>query len=108
LDGKKAAEFLAKKSERRIEKLLESNFDELPEKTKMAVPEWHQKAREWNPEAVTKFHVGAAKGSAEFMDKNGQLKGESKIKLKHTYEFLLLVWPEIEEMLKADPPKNEK
>ena len=55
---------------------------------------------------MTKFHAGVAKGSAAFLDKDGELVGEGKIKLRDTYEMLLLAWPEIEEMLKADPPKT--
>ena len=74
---------------------------------KKAVPEWHQKALEWDAEAVTKFHAGVAKGSAAFLDKDGEFVGEGKIKLRNTYEMLLLVWPENEEMLKANPPKLE-
>ena len=55
---------------------------------------------------MTKFHEGIAKGSVEFMDSDGELTGERKIKLKNTYEILLMCWPEIAVMLQARPPKT--
>src|ERR1035441_9735198 len=103
---KKIAEIKAQEPKNPIKEILVRRVTALEETTKNAIPYWLQKAREWDPEAVTKFYAGAAKGSDGFLDKNGDLKGERKIKLKKTYEFLLIAWPEIEEMLKADPPKT--
>ena len=103
---KKTAEIQAKELDKPLEEILEKHRTSLEETTKKAVPEWHQKAREWDPEAMTKFHAGVAKGSVGFLDKDGELKGEGKIKLSETYEFLLLAWPEIEWMLRAKPPKT--
>ncbi len=84
-----------------VEEIIEQRITALAETTKKAVPEWHQKARDWEPGATTRFHAGAAKGSAGFLDQNGELHGEKKIKHKNTYEMLLICWPEIEEMIKA-------
>lgn len=98
---KKLAEIQAQETDKPVEEIIEKRLTALEETTKRAVPEWHQKAREWEPGAVTNFHTGIAKGSAEFLDKDGKLKGERKIKLRDTYEFLLVCWPEIEEMIKA-------
>jgi hypothetical protein len=103
---KKSAEIQAQEPDKPLEEIIEKRCSTLGETIKKAVPEWHQKAREWDPEAVIKFHAGVAKGSAGFLDKDGELKGVGKIKLSETYEFLLLAWPEIEEMLRAKPPKT--
>jgi hypothetical protein len=103
---KRIAEIQALEPDKSLEEIIEKRLTAMEERTKKAVPEWHQKAREWEPEAVTKLHGGVAKGWDGFLDKNGELKGEKKITLKNTYEFLLIAWPEIEEMLKAKPPKT--
>jgi len=87
--------------EKPVEEIIEKQITALEQTTKKAVPEWHQKARDWEPGATTKFHTGAAKGSAGFLDPAGELHGERKIKHKSTYEILLICWPEIEEMIRA-------
>jgi len=97
----KLAEIQALDKAKPAEEIIEKQINALEETTKKAVPEWHQKAREWEPGATTKFHTGAAKGSAGFLNQAGELHGEKKIKHKNTYEFLLICWPEIEEMIKA-------
>ena len=102
----KLAEFQALDKDKPVEEIIEKQATALEEKIKKVVPEWHQKAREWEPGATTKFHTGAAKGSAGFLDQGGELHGEKKIKLKNTYEILLTCWPEIDAMIKADPPKR--
>jgi hypothetical protein len=84
-----------------VEEIIETQITALAERTKKAVPEWHQKARDWEPGATTTFHTGAARGSAKFLNPAGELHGERKIKHKSTYEILLICWPEIEEMIKA-------
>jgi hypothetical protein len=103
---KKIAEIQAMELDKPLEEIIEKHLTSLEETTKKAVPEWHQKALEWEPDAVTKFHAGVAKGSDGFLDKNGELKGEGKIKLRDTYEFLLFAWPEIKEMMRAKPAKT--
>jgi hypothetical protein len=102
----KLAEFQALDKDNPVEEIIEKQITALAETAKKAVPEWHQKARDWEPGATTKFHTGAARGSAGFLDQNGELHGERKIKHKNTYELLLVCWPEIEAMLKAKPPKR--
>lgn len=102
----KLAEFQAQDKAKPVEEIIEERTTAMEETTKKAVPEWHQKALDWEPGATTKFHTGAAKGSAGFLDPAGELHGERKIKLKNTYEMLLICWPEIEAMLKAEPPKR--
>ena len=102
----KLAEFQALDKNKPVEEIIEQRITAMEETTKKAIPEWHEKARDWEPGATTKFHAGAAKGSAGFLDQVGELHGERKIKLKNTYEMLLICWPEIEAMLKAEPPKR--
>jgi hypothetical protein len=59
-------------------------------------------AYQWSPEAPAEFSAGIDEGQRGFMDKDGQLVGESP--RANIYEFLLLVWPEIKEMQKSNPP----
>ncbi len=89
-----------------VEEIFEKLLTGLVETTKKAIPERHQKARDWEPGATTQLYTGAAKGSAGFLDRNGELHGERKIKHKDTYAWLLICWPEIEQMLNAKPPKR--
>ena len=103
---KRKAEIQAQEPDKPVEEILGERLFGIEATMKKAVPEWHQKALEWDAEAVTRFHAGVAKGSAAFLDKDGELVGEKKIKLRDTYEMLLIAWPEIEEMLNADPPKT--
>lgn len=102
----KLAEFQALDKAQPVSEIIGNGVIALEETTKKAVPEWHEKAREWEPGATTKFHSGVAKGAAEFLNTAGELHGERKLKHKNTYEFLLICWPEIEAMIKSDPPKR--
>jgi hypothetical protein len=102
----KLAELQAMYKDKPVEEIIKKKFTGLVETTEKAIPEWHEKARDWGPGATTKFHSGAAKGSAEFLDKAGELYGERKIKHKSTYALLLICWPEIEAMIKAEPPQR--
>jgi len=97
----KLAEIQALDKEKPVEKIIKKHLTALEERIKKAVPEWHQKARDWEPGATTKFHTGAARGSARFLDQHGELHGQRKISHKETYWILLICWPEIEEMIKA-------
>lgn len=103
---KKLNELQAQEPGKTIEEILEGWVAAIGNRAKAAVPEWHRKAGEWSPDAVTKFHTGVAKGSQGFLDKNGELTGEKKLKLIKTYELLLIVWPEIEGMLESKPRKT--
>jgi hypothetical protein len=102
----KIAELKDKMTQPLAEKIPSSHIEAATKMPTKAVTTWHERAREWSPEAVTQYHTGVTKGSDGFLDKNGELKGEKKIKLRETYDFLLIAWPEIQEMLKADPPKT--
>ena len=99
----KLAEFQALDKNKPVEEIIEQHTTAIKETTKKAVPEWHQKARDWEPGATAKFHTGAAKGSVGFINEAGELHGEKKIKHKNTYEYLLICWPEIHAMIKAKP-----
>ena len=63
-------------------------------------------AFEWGPDALDGLKKGEAKGTTGFLDVEGNFKGERKLKHPETYELLLIVWPEIEAMLKSGPPKR--
>jgi hypothetical protein len=102
----KLAEFQALDKAMPVEEIIGSKIIALEETTKKAVLEWHEKARSWEPGATAKFHSGVAKGAAGFLDEAGKLLGEQKLKLRDTYEFLLICWPEIDTMIKSDPPKR--
>jgi hypothetical protein len=100
----KVAELEAMEPGKQLDELLEKSLKDLEDKMGKVVPKWQKMAGEWSPEAVTQFHAGAAKGSAVFLDKDGELRGETK--LADTYSTLLIAWPEIEDMIKASPPKR--
>jgi hypothetical protein len=52
------------------------------------------------------FKTGIAQGIDSFLTPTGEIRGEDKLKMAQTYWMLLLTWPEIEEMLRAEPPKR--
>lgn len=58
------------------------------------------------PDAMTQLNQGLAKGTGGFMDSKGELIGQNKFQVFETYAFLLTVWPEIQEMIAANPPKT--
>jgi hypothetical protein len=102
----KWAEFQAMDKGKPVEEIIVKKIAGLVETTEKAIPEWHQKARDWEPGATRKFHSGIAKGASGFLDETGGLHGEGKLKHTNTYEFLLIFWPEIEVMIRSDPPKR--
>jgi hypothetical protein len=53
------------------------------------------------PEAVAEFKAGLAEGQVGFLNNDGQLVGESN--RTSNYQFMLLAWPEIKEMLARKP-----
>jgi hypothetical protein len=101
----KAKEFEALYGNTPIEETVQKILSKF-EQSKNAVAEWHQNAAKSGLEDVAKFHAGVTKGSTGFLDPDGNLAGEMKIQLSKTYQFLLISWPEIQEMLVADPPKT--
>lgn len=76
---KRKAEIQAQEPAKPLEEILVERLFGLATTAKKAVPEWHQKALEWDAEAVTKYYIGVAKGSAAFLDKDGELVGEKKL-----------------------------
>jgi hypothetical protein len=62
---------------------------------------WGRLAYQAGPEAVAEFKAGLAEGQVGFMDNDGKLVGESN--RSSNYQFMLLAWPEIKEMLEKRP-----
>jgi hypothetical protein len=58
----------------------------------------------WGSDALADYNKGLAAGLNEFLDEEGQPVGENV--RKNIYEFLLLAWPEIKEMLESKPRKT--
>jgi hypothetical protein len=67
-------------------------------------PNFQELAYQWGPEAMIEFQAGLAEGMAGVLDENGRLAGESL--RANIYNFLLLAWPEIKEMLESNPRKT--
>ena len=63
-----------------------------------------QLAYQWGSGALASLNEGMAIGLKEFLDEEGQPVVESV--RENVYEFLLLAWPEIEEMLESNPRKT--
>ncbi|HUZ06526.1 MAG TPA: hypothetical protein VMV89_03465 [Candidatus Paceibacterota bacterium] len=61
-------------------------------------------ARQQGVQHMADLNEGKGQGLTKFMDEDGELKGESP--RAGTYVFLLLVWPEIKEMLDSNPKKT--
>lgn len=59
---KMKAETQAQEPAKPLEEILVERLFGLAATAKKAVSEWHQKALEWDAEAVTKYHAGVAKG----------------------------------------------
>jgi hypothetical protein len=87
-----------------FKKLGEDKIDELGEKLATVSPEWVQRAYHWSPGAMAEFSAGMAEGQLSFLDEKGQFVGESN--RANIYNFLLMAWPEIKEMLEANPKKT--
>ena len=62
---------------------------------------WGHLAYREGPEALAEFKAGLAEGQVGFLNNDGQLVGESN--RARNYEFMLLAWPEIKEMLARQP-----
>jgi hypothetical protein len=87
------------------EQYIESALNKLGEKLE-SVERLHEKAFESGPAALEAFTVGSGKGIGAFLTPECDLRGEGKLKMAETYWMLLLTWPEIGEMLRAQPPKR--
>lgn len=87
-----------------LKKLGKKKIDELGKTLAKVSPEWVRLAYQWSPGAMAEFSAGMAEGQLSFLDKDGQLAGEST--RANIYNFLLMAWPEIKEMLEAKPSKT--
>lgn len=67
-------------------------------------PSLTQWAYLWSPEAMPEFYTGMVEGMRGLLDENDRLVGESP--RANVYNFLLLAWPEIKEMLDSNPRKT--
>jgi hypothetical protein len=67
-------------------------------------PDFSMFAYQWGNEAMIEFSLGFAEGMQGLLDENGGLAGESP--RANIYNFLLLAWPEIKEMLESKPRKT--
>lgn len=65
---------------------------------------FRQVAYLWGPEALADFNKAMARGLKRFLDEDGEMVGKSV--RANIYEFLLIAWPEIKEMLEAKPRKT--
>jgi hypothetical protein len=89
-----------------IEELLEKPPKESGQQTGDSVSLYQLMALVSGTEQTALLHQGIAKGVSGFVNDEGDLVGASKLKLGQTYDFLLVMWPEIDAMLKANPPKR--
>jgi hypothetical protein len=67
---------------------------------------WEDEAYQCGPKALSAFKTGSARGVVSFLDAEGNLAGERRLKKANTYELLLVAWPEVSEMISANPPKR--
>ena len=104
--NQKVSEIQASQPDKPVEQIVLEKIDSTKKTIQKAIPEWHQKAKEWSNDGMTKFHAGVARGSKDFINSKNEMVGEKKLKLRDTYEFLLVAWPEIQAMTKAVPPKT--
>ena len=89
---------------RGLQQILKENTAPHIEKMPAMIQTLGQLAYLWGPDALAKLNEGVAIGLKEFLDEEGRPINESV--RQNIYEFLLLAWPEIEEMLNAKPKKN--
>jgi hypothetical protein len=88
-------------SDWRVQKMMA-----MEENAKGSVQKLDEIAYQWGPEAMTLFRRGMARGTSGVLDEKGVPVGKSKLPLIRTYRFLVTAWPEIQEMISADPPKT--
>ena len=89
---------------RGLEQILKENTAPHIENMPGMIQTLCQLAYQWGSDALAKLNEGVAIGLKEFLDEEGQPVNESV--RSNIYEFLLLAWPEIKEMLEAKPKKT--
>ena len=109
-DGPWLEELLAKivalEPGKSVEEISEKAFNNNIDRMKNIGSAVEGLAFEFGPEALAGLKKGEARGASGFLDTHGNPKGEQKIKHRLTYLFLLTAWPEIDAMIKSDPPKR--
>jgi hypothetical protein len=88
------------------EEISNAFFNSQVEGAKLLGPAAANLAYEWGANALEELKSGEAKGAAGLLDADGNLKGQRKIRQRFTYVMLLFAWPEIDAMLKSQPPKR--
>lgn len=89
---------------RGLEQILKEDTEAHIERVPGMIEYWGQLAYLWGPAALADFNKGLAIGLKGFLDEEGQPVGESV--RSNIYDFLLMAWPEIKEMLESNPRKN--
>ena len=89
-----------------VEEIIEAAVTKQMTVVKMASPHWENKAYQAGSEALNEFKAGSVQGVGGFLGLDGEMVGERKIKLICTYVLLIIAWPEIDEMIHAQPPKR--
>lgn len=89
---------------RGLEQILKENTAAQIEKMPGMIEAIGRLAYLWGSDALAKLNEGVAIGLKEFLDEEGQPVNESV--RSNIYEFLLMAWPEIKEMLEAKPRKT--
>jgi len=89
---------------RGLEQILKDDTSTFTEKLPGLIAYFGQLAYLWGSDALADWNKGLSIGLKEFLDEDGQPVHESV--RKNIYDFLLLAWPEIKEMLEATPKKT--
>jgi hypothetical protein len=87
-----------------LKQILEENTATHIESMPAKITTLGQLAYEWGSDALADLNTGVVIGLKEFLDEEGQPVNESV--RANIYEFLLMAWPEIKEMLGATPKKT--
>jgi hypothetical protein len=103
---KKSAEIQAQEPGKSVEEIVDGKMKALRDNIKGSIPKWNDFAYQWGPEAMAGLNKGISKGISGLVDERGASVGEGKLQLMDTYVFVLIAWPEIQEMMSANPPKT--
>jgi len=89
---------------RGLEQILKDNTAAHIEKVPGMIEYFGRLAYLWGSDALADLNEGVAAGLKGFLDEEGQPASESV--RSNIYEFLLLAWPEIKEILESTPRKT--
>lgn len=85
-------------------RMLQDYLQTWLDKFKTLTPQFSNLAYQWSPEALAEFNAGMAEGMTSFLRSDGELKAVGN--RFGIYSFLVLMWPEIQAMLDANPKKT--